>query len=150
VNPALIAPAINAIIAQRLVRKLCEHCKEEYMPDETTLNALKKIVSGIPKNNKMQYPEQIGKVYRSHGCSKCNFIGYTGRLGIYEIFAMSANIEKIILANVSTGDMLSAARADGMISMGEDGILKMLQGITSLDEVRRVTGISGDVASYTK
>lgn len=150
VNPALIAPAINAIIAQRLVRRLCEHCKEEYIPDETTLNSLKKIVAGIPKNNKMQYPEQIGKLYRSHGCSKCNFIGYTGRLGIYEIFAMSANIEKIILANVSTGDMLSAARAGGMISMGEDGILKMIQGVTSLDEVRRVTGITGDVASYTK
>ncbi|MDD3006566.1 MAG: type II/IV secretion system protein [Candidatus Pacebacteria bacterium] len=146
VNPALIAPAINAVIAQRLVRRLCEHCKEEYVPSEETMSSLRKILAGIPKNDKMQFPDKFDKLYRSHGCSKCNFIGYTGRLGIYEIFSMSTNIEKIILANVSTGDMLAAARAEGMISMGEDGILKMIQGVTSVEEVHRVTGIMGDVA----
>lgn len=144
VNPALIAPAINAVIAQRLVRRLCEHCKEEYIPADDTLRIIRKLVSEIPKNDSMVYPDKIEKLYRSHGCSKCNFIGYTGRLGIYEIFTMTANIEKIILANVSTGDMLDVAKKDGMISMGEDGILKVLDGITSLDEVRRVTGIAGE------
>jgi len=148
VNPALIAPAINAVIAQRLVRKLCDHCKEEYVPAEDTLNRIRKIVSGIPRNNSMQFPDRIDKLYRSHGCSKCNFIGYTGRQAIYEVFTMTPNIEKIVLANVSTGDMLEVARKDGMISMGEDGILKALQGVTSLEEVRRVTGIAGE--SFTK
>lgn len=144
VNPALIAPALNAVIAQRLVRRLCEHCKEEYVPTEDTLNMIRKIMADIPKNSSMQYPDKVDKLYRGHGCSKCNFIGYTGRLGIYEIFTMTANIEQIILANVSTGNMLEAARKDGMISMGEDGILKALQGFTSLEEVRRVTGIMGE------
>lgn len=140
VNPALIAPALNAVIAQRLVRKLCEHCKEEYVPAQETLDKIRSIVATMPKNSSMKFPEKTEKLYRSHGCSKCNFIGYTGRIGIYEIFTMTPNIEKIILANVSTADMLAAAKKDGMLTMEEDGILKALEGVTSLEEVRRVTG----------
>ncbi|MDD3191098.1 MAG: GspE/PulE family protein [Candidatus Pacebacteria bacterium] len=140
VNPALIPPAINAVIAQRLVRKLCEHCKEEYTPAPETINKIQSMVNAIPKNDSMEFPKKIEKLYRSKGCSKCNFIGYTGRIGIYEIFTMTPGIEKIILANTSTGDMMNAARKDGMITMEEDGILKALQGTTSLEEIRRVTG----------
>ncbi len=140
VNPALIAPSLNAVIAQRLVRKLCDNCKEEYIPAQETIDRIKSIVAGIPKNSSIAFPDKIDKLYRSHGCSKCNFIGYTGRIGIYEIFTMTPNIEKIILANVSTADMLAAAKKDGMITMEEDGVLKALEGITSLEEVRRVTG----------
>ncbi len=140
VNPALIAPAINAVIAQRLVRRLCDHCKEEYVPAQETLDRIKSIVAGIPKNSSMTFPDRVEKLYRSHGCSKCNFIGYTGRVGIYEIFTMTPTIEKIVLANVSTADMLGAAKKDGMISMEEDGVLKALAGVTSLEEVRRTTG----------
>ena len=142
VNPALVSPALNAVIAQRLVRKLCDNCKEEYVPAQETLDKIKAVVAGIPKNGSMVFPDKIEKLYRSHGCSKCNFIGYTGRVGIYEIFAMTPNIEKIILANISTADMLAAAKKDGMMSMEEDGILKALEGVTSLEEVRRVTGLS--------
>lgn len=140
VNPALIAPSLNAVIAQRLVRKLCDNCKEEYIPAQETIDRIKSIVAGIPKNSSIAFPDKIDKLYRSHGCSKCNFIGYTGRIGIYEIFTMTPNIEKIVLANVSTADMLAAAKKDGMITMEEDGVLKALEGITSLEEVRRVTG----------
>lgn len=140
VNPALIAPSLNAVIAQRLVRKLCDNCKEEYTPAQETIDKIKAIVNSIPKNSSMTFPDKIEKLYRSRGCSKCNFIGYSGRIGIYEIFTMTLNIEKIILANVSTGDMLAMARKDGMITMEEDGILKALQGVTSLEEIRRVTG----------
>lgn len=140
VNPALIAPSLNAVIAQRLVRKLCEHCKEEYAPAQETLEKIRSIVEGIPKNDSMAFPDKIEKLYRSRGCSKCNFIGYSGRIGIYEIFTMTPNIEKIILANVSTADMLATAKNDGMITMEEDGVLKALEGSTSLEEVRRVTG----------
>ncbi len=140
VNPALIAPSINAVIGQRLVRKLCEHCKEEYIPAQETVGRIKKIIDNIPQNASMHFPQKIEKLYRSKGCSKCNFIGYTGRIGIYEIFTMTPNIEKIILANTSIADMLTAARKDGMISMEEDGVLKALEGVTSLEEIRRVTG----------
>jgi type IV pilus assembly protein PilB len=140
VNPALISPALNAVIAQRLVRKLCDNCKEEYVPAQETADKIKSMIATMPKNGSMAFPEKIEKLYRSRGCSKCNFIGYSGRIGIYEIFTMTPNIEKIILANVSTADMLAAAKKDGMLTMEEDGVLKALDGITSLEEVRRVTG----------
>ncbi len=140
VNPALIAPAINIIIAQRLIRKLCQHCKEEYVPAQETVNKIKKILSNIPKNNGIKIPNEIKVIFRSSGCSKCNFIGYSGRIGIYEMFYMTPNVEKIILKNISSSDIATAIREDGMISMKEDGILKALEGITSLEEIRRVTG----------
>lgn len=140
VNPALIGPSINAVIGQRLVRRLCEHCKEEYVPAQETIDKIKAAVANIPKNSSMKFPERIEKLYRSRGCSKCNFIGYSGRVGLYEIFTMTPNIEKIVLANISTADMMAAARKDGMITMEEDGLLKALDGVTSLEEIRRVTG----------
>ena len=140
VNAHLIAPAINAVVAQRLVRKLCEHCKEEYVPAQETVKKIKDILSEIPKNDEIKIPDDIKVLYRSKGCSKCNFIGYSGRIGIFEIFTMTPNIEKIILGSVSSSEILNAARQDGMISMQEDGILKALIGETSLEEIIRVTG----------
>ena len=140
VNPALISPSINLVIAQRLVRKLCPHCKEEYSPAEETKNRIKEIISDIPRNNSIKVPKEIKSIHRSKGCSKCNFIGYSGRVGIYEMFSITPNIEKIILRNTSSSDIMAAIRDDGMISMKEDGIPKALEGLTSLEEIRRVSG----------
>ncbi|MCK4525437.1 MAG: Flp pilus assembly complex ATPase component TadA, partial [Candidatus Andersenbacteria bacterium] len=140
VNPALIAPAINLVIAQRLVRKLCPHCKEEYAPAQETIDKIKEVLSNIPRNNGIKIPNEIKSIYRSSGCSKCNFIGYSGRIGIYEMFSMTPNIEKIILKDTSSSDIMAAIREDGMISIKEDGVLKALEGITSLEEIRRVSG----------
>ena len=140
VNPALISPSINLIIAQRLVRKLCPHCKEEYTPAEETINKIKEIISSIPRNNSIEVPKEIKTIYRSKGCSKCNFIGYSGRIGIYEMFSITPSIEKIILKDTSSSDIMAAIREDGMISMKEDGILKALESETSLEEIRRISG----------
>jgi len=140
VDKHLIAPAINAIIAQRLVRKLCEHCKEEYIPAQETVEKIKSILSIIPKGDGIGVPDEIKVLHRSKGCSKCNFIGYSGRIGIFEIFTMTPGVEKVILGNISSSGILNAAREDGMISMQEDGILKALSGSTSLEEIIRVTG----------
>ncbi len=140
VNPALISPSINLVIAQRLVRKLCPHCREEYVPAEETVDKIKEVLANIPRNNGIKIPSEIKAIHRSSGCSKCNFIGYSGRVGIYEMFSITPNIEKIILKNISSSEIRKAIRDDGMISMKEDGILKALEGITSLEEIRRVTG----------
>ncbi len=140
VHPALIAPAINLIIAQRLVRKLCPYCKEEYAPAQETVDKIKEVLSNIPRVNGINIPNKIKVIYRSSGCSKCNFIGYSGRIGIYEMFSMTPNIEKIILKDTSSSGIMAAIREDGMISIKEDGVLKALEGITSLEEIRRVTG----------
>lgn len=140
VDKHLIAPAINVVIAQRLTRLLCSHCREEYIPAGETIEKIKAILEKIPRNNELKIPTDIKVLYRSKGCSKCNFIGYSGRIGIFEIFTMTPNIEKIILGNVSASDIMEVARKDGMINMQEDGILKALEGLTSLEEIVRVTG----------
>ena len=140
VKPTLIAPSINLIIAQRLVRKLCEHCKEKYRPAEETIKKIKNLVAHMPEDLKEEIPEKIESLYRSRGCSKCNFIGYSGRIGIFEMFPITPAIEQSILKTTSTSEILRIAIQEGMITMKQDGIIKALNGITSLEEVRRVTG----------
>lgn len=148
--PSLIAPAINAIIAQRLIRKLCNHCKEEYLPAQETVEKIEKILSRIPKNNVMEFPKDIKTIYRSRGCSKCNFIGYSGRTGIYEVFTLTPEVEKLIVQGTSSSEIAAVARKEGMIEMQEDGILKALKGITSLEEIRRVSGEIFGGISFSK
>ncbi len=147
VKPTLIAPSINLIIAQRLVRKLCEHCKEEYKPAEETIKKIQNLVDQMPENLKAEIPKKIESLYRSRGCSKCNFIGYSGRVGIFEMFPMTPAIEKLILETASTSDILKMTIQEGMITMKQDGIVKALNGVTSLEEIRRLTGEIFEVES---
>jgi len=138
VKPFLLAPSLNAIIGQRLVRKLCQACKEENKEiDNQTmtliLNALNQISpeSGYKPNDLANL-----KFYISKGCDKCQGIGYKGRIGIYEVMLMSPAIEKMILGgNASEYDIEKTAISEGMISMLQDGLLKAIDGITSVEEV---------------
>lgn len=139
VKPSLISPAINAVIGQRLVRRLCE-CKEEYAPAKETIESLKKILSIISPKSKVDIPKDIGKLYRSKGCLKCNNIGYKGRIGIFEVLTLNEEIEKLILELSGETELTVSALESGMITMLQDGILKAVEGVTSIDEVRRVTG----------
>lgn len=139
VKPSLISPAVNAVIGQRLVRKLCE-CKEEYVPAKESVDSLKKILSIISPKSKVEIPKTISKLYRSRGCIKCNNLGYKGRVGIFEVFTINEEIEKLILSLAGETEITMAALEAGMITMLQDGILKAIRGITSIDEVNRVTG----------
>jgi type IV pilus assembly protein PilB len=141
--PAFLLPAsINAIIAQRLTRRLCTHCKKpvpmqnlEPKLRESVERALKKtakqeLLSRIP-------PETLQKptFYEAVGCSQCDNIGYKGRLGIYEILEITPNIKKLIIDGASATIINGVAIQDGMISLEQDGIIKALNGHTSLEEV---------------
>jgi type IV pilus assembly protein PilB len=138
VQSFLLAPALNAIIGQRLVRKLCPHCKiEDNTIDNTKmtdiLNTLKLIK---PESGQTSTDLNNLKFYKATGCNECHNLGYKGRTGIYEIFIMSPEIEKIILSgNVSEYEIEKMAIESGMITMLQDGLLKALEGITSIDEV---------------
>lgn len=140
VKPSLITPSINAIIGQRLVRKLCEHCKESYVPAKESVESIKKIISIISPKAKLDIPKKIEKLYRPKGCPKCNNLGYKGRTGIFEIFTINKEIEKLIADMAGKSDLTIAALESGMITMLQDGILKAIQGITTIEEVQRVTG----------
>ncbi len=143
VKPFLLAPALNAIIGQRLVRKLCTQCKKETAPDAEQLARAKEALSALPENSEDRKKVDLGHLtfYASAGCEACGNLGYKGRVGIYEIFMINEEIEKIILSDEpSEYHIHSAAVKNGMVTMFQDGILKALEGLTSLDEVFRVAG----------
>ena len=137
VKPFLLAPALNAIMGQRLVRKICPFCKEEEKISEETFEKIKKILEKLSENYTLQNDL---KFYKGKGCKKCNQFGYKGRIGIYEILLMSPEIKECILAQESSKEKIeNLAIKQGMITMVQDGLLKALDGITSIEEVFRVT-----------
>ncbi|MDD5043797.1 MAG: GspE/PulE family protein [Patescibacteria group bacterium] len=138
-KPFLLAPAINAIVGQRLVRKICEECKKEISPDTEILKRVKGILAELPEAEKKNVNLDKLKFYAGQGCAACNGIGFKGRVGIYEIMNMNPEIEKLILSgNLSEYQIQDIAVKDGMVTMVQDGLLKALDGITSVEEVFKV------------
>ena len=138
VKPFLLAPALNALIGQRLVRRLCEKCKIPATPSPATLAQVKKLLQAIPEKSKITADINSLKFMAPapKGCDVCNGLGYKGRIGIYEIFSMSKEIEEAILdPNVSETKIQELAVKDGMITMAQDGLLKAMDGLTSVEEV---------------
>jgi len=137
VKPFLLAPSLNAVIGQRLVRKLCQSCKvEDTEIDNNTMTIILNALNEIsPKSGHKPDLNDL-KFYTAKGCDKCQGIGYKGRVGIYEVMLMSPQIEKLILADkASEYEIEKTAVADGMLTMLQDGLLKALNGVTSLDEI---------------
>ena len=142
VKPFLLAPALNAMIGQRLVRKICDNCKEELKIDEKIREKAKRIIEPIKKIEGYTFSEkqlQELKFFHGKGCEVCQKLGYRGRIGIYEIMTMNHDVEQLIMGGqVSEYDMRKVSEKHGMITMLQDGVLKALEGITTLDEVFRV------------
>ncbi len=140
VKPFLLAPALNAIIGQRLIRKLCVDCKKEapLTPEEQA--KVTKVMTGLAPKANIIFSLESAKFFTAPGCEKCKGLGFKGRIGIYEIFTMSPAIEKLILGGqMSEYDIQAQAIADGMITMAQDGILKAAEGQSSVSEVFRVS-----------
>ena len=139
VKPFLLAPAMNAFLGQRLVRKVHEDCKEEVQPDTETLERVKKILSEIPANAGETVDVASLKFVKGKGCAVCNNTGYKGRVGIYELLVMTPDVEQAVLSGtVSEYQMREIAQKQGMVTMVQDGMLKVVDGLTSVDEVFRV------------
>lgn len=127
IEPFLVSTAVQAIIAQRLVRLLCPHCKETYEPEEAQWAEL-----GSSR-------EVAGPIFRADGCEKCLETGYRGRTGIYEFLLLSEAIKGLVLKTSDANQINKAARAEGMANLREDGINKVIEGRTTISEVLRVT-----------
>ena len=134
VKPYLVASAVRAVMAQRLVRCICRECKEEKEPTEREL----KMLGDLGAKN-----VQGMKMYTGRGCGVCSNTGYKGRKGIFEIFSMSDEIQRMIFDQRPALELRAVAREAGMRSLREDGLLKVASGMTSLEEVLRVT--MGDI-----
>ncbi len=149
VPPFLVAFTANIIIAQRLVRKICEHCKKEYKLEKAEITELTKVFD-IKKVKDLFSSQEVklsGKeasletmaFYRGEGCRRCNNSGYKGRMGIYEVLEIDREITQKINERANADVIKEYARAHGMLTMMEDGLIKAKQGITSIEEVLRVT-----------
>jgi type II secretory ATPase GspE/PulE/Tfp pilus assembly ATPase PilB-like protein len=128
IEPFLIASSVVAVIAQRLVRRLCDACRESYVPDEEIIKRL-----GITK-------EEAGKItfYKPGKCDECMQTGYRGRLAIFEIMTMTAAVARLTMERKDTIVLQEQAHKDGMTFLIEDGIRKIKEGITTVEEVLAV------------
>ena len=138
-KPINIAPAINIAVAQRLVRRICKKCVKFSPPTEEELQIFKKELGVLGKKIKIPKLSKNLKIPRVQGCKFCNFTGYKGRIGIFEFFLKDDEMENFILKSPSITDLRKIARKKGMVLMREDGLIKVLQGMTTLEEIKRVT-----------
>ncbi len=144
VKPYLLAPAMNAIMGQRLLRKLCQACKKEIAVDADTMADVKKLVDALPENSGEVKPDlATTKFYGPVGCEKCNNSGYKGRIGAYELLVRDADLEKMITesSSITEYQMREVATRQGMVNMAQDGVLKAAEGVTSIEEVKRIVGL---------
>ena len=139
IKPYLISPSVSLIIAQRLVRRLCDKCKKEIKPDLKTKEMILRGVDIFPlsvkKNLKITEPLTI---FSPVGCPKCNQSGFSARVGVFEILSMTSQLSEIILKEPSEAEIIKEAERQEMITMYQDGILKVLAGITTMEEVLRI------------
>jgi type IV pilus assembly protein PilB len=127
VEPYLISAAVNAILAQRLVRKICSQCREEFTPSDEMREFL--TLQGFPAD----------KMFKGKGCDRCRKTGYTGRLGIYELLVMDDSLRDMVTSNPDVNHLRKLCRERGLVTLREDGFQKVIQGLTTVDEILRVT-----------
>lgn len=141
VKPFLLSPALNAIIGQRLARRIHEDCKESYTPTPDELKRMEVILGNIPANSGETIPGKNQWTFsKGKGCDVCNHTGYKGRVGVYELLVMSDTIRGALSEQISEYEARQLARKEGMVTMAQDGMLKVLDGVTTIEEVLRVAG----------
>ncbi len=135
IEPFLVSSSVEALIAQRLVRSICPDCKEQYTPDPELLKEVGFPTDGGPL-----------KLFRGRGCENCRFTGFRGRIGIYEILVLRENLRPLIIERAASSTIKAAAVAKGMRTLRDDGWAKVKAGVTSLEEVARVTQEDEDLS----
>ncbi len=164
IEPFLIASTVRVVVGQRLVRRLCKNCKQDYAPSESEIQTISKVF-GFGTQAAMQRihdlekaaagqeigqdigeetsstPSTISRLYKPKpgGCDECSRTGYKGRMGIYEVLDNSVNIQKLIVSNATSNDIQIQAIKEGMVTMQIDGFIKALRGQTAVEEILRAT-----------
>jgi len=138
IKPFLLSPSLAMALSQRLVRVLCPFCKRRVKASDKARKFILETIEQMPafSRKKIKVPEPL-YIFEAKGCKKCNFKGYSGRTGIFELIEMTDKLAEIIIRLPVKTKILEEARRQGMISMKEDGVLKVLEGITSIEEIMR-------------
>lgn len=131
-EPFLLASSVTCLVAQRICRRVCPDCKEEFIPPAEVTEDIKKVLG------KLLPPKKEIKLWRGKKCSTCNNTGYLGRVGIFEVLPVTEKIARLILERAAAGEIEKQAEEEGMITMKQDGYLKAVEGITTIEEVLRV------------
>ncbi|TSC52777.1 MAG: Uncharacterized protein LiPW41_147 [Parcubacteria group bacterium LiPW_41] len=138
-KPNILGPALSLIIAQRLVRVLCKKCKEEIPLSSGVLSGIDSFIKNLSSRvDKSLYTNP--HMFSAKGCTECAGLGYKGRISIFELFVVNDAIRELIYKDPTEMDLFKSAKNQGMVTMQEDGFLKVLQGITTIEEVERATG----------
>jgi type IV pilus assembly protein PilB len=132
VEPFLVGSAVTGVLAQRLARKLCSHCCEMYQPSDEELIRARVAPDVAAASDGMAF-------YRKRGCPRCNQTGYKGRIGIFQLLAMSEQLESLAVQKASREEIERAAMSEGMRTLWDDGIRKVAAGLTSIEELARVS-----------
>jgi type IV pilus assembly protein PilB len=130
IEPFLVGSALDCVVAQRLARRLCERCREPYMPNPNELHALGFLSESMPSID--------GPLYKPVGCGSCSNTGYRGRVAIHEVMTVTEGIERLAVARASSAEIARLAISEGMQTLRQDGWAKARLGITSVDEILRV------------
>lgn len=135
IKPGVLAASLSLIMAQRLARRLCQKCKKEYKPTKEILEKIKKALEGV--DDKVI---EGGRFYQAKGCDQCNKTGYKGRVAILEMIVIDQDLEKLVALSPSHAQVREFSHKKGLLTMYQDGLLKVLSGITTLEELERVVG----------
>jgi len=139
VQPFLLPPALSLAIAQRLVRKLCQNCKKKIKPKREIRDLILKEIDNVPEKVKKEIKiKEPLTIFEPVGCRDCHNTGFSGRIALFEILEMTPQLAEIILKEPSEAKILEEAKRQGMLTMKQDGILKVLDGVTTIEEVIRV------------
>lgn len=139
-NPTTLSAALIDILAQRLLRRICLACKKEHEPTSEEKEKIKKALTDIPSTVAVPDIAKGFKLSRGGGCAKCNNTGYKGRIGVFEIIHIDTDLEKLITKSPSHAEVLELIKQKGFISMYQDGIIKVLRGSTTLEELESTVG----------
>ena len=140
IDPFLITSSLNLIIAQRLVRKICKYCRKEIEPDRGVKEIIERQVNKLSQEQKDSLSiKKPYKIYQGKGCKYCNNQGEKGRIAVFEVFSMTPNLEKIIIENLTESAIREETQRQKMLTMLQDGIIKVLKGTTTINEVIKVT-----------
>lgn len=138
----MVAPALHTLVGQRLVRKVCPNCSTVEDLTESERKEFEQIAKNLEQVNPNEKFEIPAKIPRIHGCEKCSNTGYLGRIVIVEVVTVSSEMKRLILEEESSVKLIAAARKEGIVTMREDGFIKVAKGLTTLEEVYRATNIS--------
>ncbi len=140
IRPFLIPSTLNLAISQKLVRTLCSYCKKKVVPDKKIRDYILEKIDSLPSivKKEIEVPKPL-YIFEPKGCERCNFKGYSGRIGLFEVLSMTDALIKVILKNPVESSILETAQQEGMLTIEQDGLLKILDGETTVEEIIRVS-----------